>query len=160
MNEPKLILKANPSKRRPVLIFVTSLVAIYLFYQLLYIAFGPSSFIEDIILILLLFPVLILIRNIILHSYFITYYLYDQYVETISGIVSREGHRAANDRITNFVLRQSIIQRALGICHVLISTAGSDGFEFRFRDIRLEQGKKLIEELTIITRKNTASQGI
>jgi uncharacterized membrane protein YdbT with pleckstrin-like domain len=159
MSQPKLIISTSPSKRRPVLIFFTSIVAIFLFYELLYLTFGASAFIEDLTLILLLFPLLILIRNIILHSYFIKYFLYDQYVETITGIVSRNGHRAGIDRITDFALRQSVIQRALGICSVLISTAGSDGFEFKFKDLPREVGKKLIEELTVITRANAPKAG-
>jgi uncharacterized membrane protein YdbT with pleckstrin-like domain len=59
-----------------------------------------------------------------------TYTITDQRLTVEQGLLSREVHEAALDRVQNVRCRQSLVQRMLGIGTVEFDTAGGAEFEF------------------------------
>lgn len=59
-----------------------------------------------------------------------TYTITDQRLTIERGLLSREVHEAALDRVQNVRCRQSLIQRLLGVGTVEFDTAGGAEFDF------------------------------
>lgn len=84
--------------------------------------------------------------------FFTLYTITDDYVQTKEGILAKDIKRAPIARVTDFNMSQSVWQSVLSLSDVGISTAGGNGYEFRFRDLTIDDTSTVIEELTKRTK--------
>lgn len=156
----QLLFRTNPSMRRPLLAFCCACIGVIIIYQLLEYLLGPSLLLTEIIVLLSIFPVVILIRNVILHSYFMIYSIFDDHIEKQSGIIAREIVRANHERIINFVMKQSMIQRLVGVCDILVSTAGTSLYEFKFSDVTVLEGSRILDLIKQVSKSSQNPGGL
>lgn len=64
-----------------------------------------------------------------------TYTISDQRLTIELGIVSKEVHETRIERVQNVSLRQSLLERALGVGTVDFDTAGGASFDFSFKGV-------------------------
>ncbi len=91
-----------------------------------------------------------------LARFFMVYTINEEFIESRSGIIARNGVRVPFHRITDFAARQGLLQRILGLASVSVSTAGSSGAELVLRNLTRSNAARVIDELTRVTK--TTSQ--
>jgi uncharacterized membrane protein YdbT with pleckstrin-like domain len=64
-----------------------------------------------------------------------TYTITDQRLTIERGLMTRELYETRLERVQNVSLRQSVLERALGVGTVDFDTAGGAGFDFTFRGV-------------------------
>jgi uncharacterized membrane protein YdbT with pleckstrin-like domain len=64
-----------------------------------------------------------------------TYTITDQRLTIERGLMTRELYETRLERVQNVSLRQSLLERVLGVGTVDFDTAGSAGFDFSFRGV-------------------------
>jgi uncharacterized membrane protein YdbT with pleckstrin-like domain len=74
-----------------------------------------------------------------------TYTITDQRLTIERGLLSREVHEAALDRVQNVRCRQSLVQRVLGVGTVEFDTAG--GIEFDFALTGVEHPRRIAQAI-------------